>query len=501
LSQLKKGAFLNYATIILTNVVGILLTPFMIRQLGNAEYGLYTLIGAFVGYISILDFGLGHTIIRFVAKYRAEKDKEGEENFLATTMLIYLVISILVLITGIICYINIDAIFGDSLNQSEIAKAKVMFLLLIFNLAITLPGGSFASICIGYERFVFPKLLNIVRYIIRSILVVTLLLNNGDAVSIVILDTAVNIAGIIIFMIFTFKKLKVKFKIHKLEKKLIKEIFSYSIWIFVFIIVAQFQWKSGQIVLGILANTTVVAIFAVGIMLGGYYGAFSTAITSVFLPRATQMTVAQATSEELTDMMIRIGRISFIALIYILGAFLLFGKQFILLWVGSDFTDSYTIALMIMIAYTIPLVQGFANAILEARGKLAFKAIIFLIFLMLGTGIGALLAKDYGGIGMISGICVGWIIGQNIMNFYYHKVIGLNILRFFKELFDKTIVALCFSIIIGLAIQRLPGNNWLNFTFKAILFSLIFGTIFYKYAINAYEKNLIKSLLHKIGKR
>ena len=87
MSQLKKGALLSYISIFLTNVIGLILTPFIIKNLGDAEYGLYTLIGAFIGYISVFDFGLNNTIIRFVAKYRAEKDRIGEENFLAITLL------------------------------------------------------------------------------------------------------------------------------------------------------------------------------------------------------------------------------------------------------------------------------------------------------------------------------------------------------------------------------------------------------------------------------
>ena len=98
MSQLKKGAFLNYATIFLTNVVGLLLTPFILNHLGKEEYGVYTTIGALVGTISVLDLGLNNTIVRFVAKYQAEKDKKGEENFLATTMIIYFCISLLSLI-------------------------------------------------------------------------------------------------------------------------------------------------------------------------------------------------------------------------------------------------------------------------------------------------------------------------------------------------------------------------------------------------------------------
>lgn len=498
MSQLKKGAFLNYATIFLTNVVGLVMTPFIIKQLGDSEYGLYTLIGAFVGYISVLDFGLTNTIVRFVAKYKAEADQKGEENFLATTMIIYSVIALIVVIIGTICYLNIDEIFKNSLTPDQIEKAKVMFAILIFNLAITLPGGAFEGICSGYEQFVFPKSLKIVKYIIRSSLIVAILLLGGDAISMVILDTIMNLIVIATTAYYVFKKLKVRFRLHSFKFPLVREIFSYSIWIFVFVLVGQFQWRVGQMVLGIETDTTIVAIFAVGVVLGTYYGAFSTAISGVFLPRATQMTVANATPEQLTDMMIKIGRLSFIVLIYILGAFLLYGKQFVLLWVGKSYEDSYVIALMIMFAYTLPLVQGFGNSILEARNKLSFKAILYLSFLIIGTALGAILAKSYGAIGMISGSITGWVIVQNVMNFYYHRVIKLNILRFFRELLNRTLISFLIALAIGYFLNLIPGEGWMNFLLKAVCYTLVFSTLMYQIGMIAFEKELFKKTLQPI---
>jgi len=498
LSQLKKGAFLNYATIITTNVVGLLLTPFIIRQLGDAEFGLYTLIGAFVGYISVLDFGLYNTIVRFVAKLRAEGDRKGEENFLASTMLIYGVISLLVLIIGTVCYFNIETIFADSLTGEEIEKAKIMFILMVFSLAIGLPGNAFEGICYGYERFVFPKSVKLVRYISRSVLVIAVLLFGGKAISMVVLDVVLNLIVIGTLMRYSFRDLKIKFKLHEFQTKIIKEIFSYSIWIFMFVLIGQFQWKVGQMVLGVVADTTSVAIFAVGVMLGTYYGAFSTAISGVFLPRATQMTVGNASPTELTDMMIKIGRLSFMILMFILGGFLLFGKQFVLLWVGDSYTDSWLIALIIMIAYTLPLVQAFGNSILEAQNKLAFKAIIYLIFLILGTGFGAYLARDYGAVGMIAGSVTGWMIVQNVMNFYYYKVIKLNIPRFFKEVASKILPTFLLVLGIGYLIDFIPGQGWFNLGIKIAIYSIIFGSLIYAFGMIEFERDLFRNLVKTI---
>lgn len=494
MSQLKKGALLSYITIILTNGIGLLLTPFMIHKLGDSEYGLYTLIGSLVGYISVLDFGLNNSIVRFVAKYKAQNDRKGEENFLATTMLIYFFIAIIIVFAGVVFLFNWDSFF-DKLTAEKLGKAKIMFGILIFNLAITLPGGAFSAICSGYEKFVFPRALNIIKYIMRSIMVFGLLLYGGDSISIVIMDTVLNILIIVLEAYFVLKQLKVVFRMNHFEFKLVKEIFAYSVWIFVFAMVGQFQWKAGQVILGVISGTTAVAIYGVGIMLGTYYGAFSTAISSVFLPRATQMTVQNSTGEELTSMMIRIGRTSLLVLLMILGGFILYGQQFVHLWVGDTYKNSWMIALIVMIAYTLPLVQAFANSILEAKNKFSFKAIVYITLIGLGTFVGAFLAKYYGAIGIISGTTIGWILSQIIMNIFYSKVIQIEILRFFKELLQGIGITFLLILVLGYGINYIPGVNWFNLFLKIVLYIVLFVALMIKFGLNDSELRMLKDFV------
>ncbi|MFP2994577.1 oligosaccharide flippase family protein [Spongiivirga sp. MCCC 1A20706] len=495
MNQLKTGALLNYATIFLTNVIGLLMTPFILSYLGKDDYGIFITIGALVGTISLFDFGLNNTVVRFVAKYRAENDKKGEENFLATVMLIYLFISIIVIASGLIFYQYIDGYF-TKMSVDQLRTAKSMFIILIFNLAIGLPGQAYTGICYGYESFIFPKTLNIIKYVLRSLSVVGLLVLGGNAIGLVIVDTIFNMLLIGITMFFVFKKLKVKIKIHELSKRFVTEIFSYSTWVFLFALVGIFQWKAGHWVLGKISVAGVLAVYGIGITLGTYYGAFSTAVSSVFLPRATQMSVSKSSGEELTDMMIKIGRISFLVLMYILGGFLFFGRQFVTLWVGGELGEdgsyqSWLIALMIMVAYTLPLVQGFGNSILEAQSKLRFKAILYLSFMILGTALGAYFAIDYGAVGMMTGTVISWLIVQNVMNFYYHKVIKINIPRFFKMLFNKSLLAVLISFAIAYLINFIPGYSWINFVAKCVIYSVVFFTVIYSLGMWKYEQQLV----------
>ena len=501
MSQLKIGAILSYGNIILTNVMGLLLTPFIIRSLGNSEYGLYTLIGSLIAYLSLMDLGIANTVVRYVAKYRAEKDKEGEHNFLGTTLLIYLFISAILVIAGILVYFNLGQIFKKSLTLEELDKARVMFVILLFNLSIALPGSMLTAICNAYERFIFPRVLTAIRYLVRVAVVFTVLGIGGKAISLVIIDTVLSILIISSTLIFVFRKLPVKFRFNQVNKPMISSIFSYSVWIFVLAITSQFQWQGGQLMLGIISNTTEVAIYGVGIMLGTYYGAFSSAIAGVFLPKATFMVVNNAAPSELTDMMIRIGRLSLFVLLFILGGFFLFGQQFILLWVGAVYIKSWAISLTIMVVYTIPLVQSFGNSLLEANKKVSFKAVTYLIFITAGTLSGYFLHSYFGSLGMVIGVSTGWAISIVILNIYYQRVLKLEMTRFFSKLFQKMIFLFALVVAIGWFLNYWLLSGWVGLLIHIILYSCIYLPIMFRFGLSADERLLFYDLVPKRFKK
>lgn len=70
------GALLSYVNNIATIIVGLAYTPIMLRLLGQSEYGLYSLVGSIVGYLSVLDMGLGDTVVRYTARNRVDETKK-----------------------------------------------------------------------------------------------------------------------------------------------------------------------------------------------------------------------------------------------------------------------------------------------------------------------------------------------------------------------------------------------------------------------------------------
>jgi O-antigen/teichoic acid export membrane protein len=113
-NEVKAGALLSYASIFVSIIIGLLYTPIMLRLLGQSEYGLYSLIGSVVGYLSILDLGLGNAIVRYTARNRAVGDKEAESSLNGMFIALYSVIAVLTIAIGAVLYINIDNMFAAS---------------------------------------------------------------------------------------------------------------------------------------------------------------------------------------------------------------------------------------------------------------------------------------------------------------------------------------------------------------------------------------------------
>lgn len=492
--EIKGGALLSYATIFATNIVGIVLTPYIIKSLGASEYGLYTMIGAFVGYLTVLDFGINNSIIRFVAKYRAEKDKKGEENFLAISFIIYALISISIICLGSAGYLYLDQLFGDTLTLEQLNKAKIMVLILIFNVAVTIPGGAFNAICMAYEVFTLPKAVNLVKYILRSILVVVILFYGGDSISLVIIDTIMNLIFIAAMAYIAFYKLKVKIRFYTFEKSLALSIFHYSVWIFVLALVNKLRWQFGQLVLGLNYETTIVAIYAVGITLGSYYGAFSSAISSLFLPKAMQMTVQSESPQVMTETFVKISRISTYILFFILGGFILVGKQFIHLWVGDAFMEAYLFTVLIMIGLTFTLSQSFGNDLLQAKNKHRFRGIVILTATLLGVAVGWYLSLSHGAIGLIASIVCFIFLERIVMWWYMNKELKINMTYYFKNFSGQL---LCFLIAISISYPLLglvSMKGWLGLLCKVTLFALMYFSCMYQ-VMNRGEKRLLCDLI------
>lgn len=501
-NQLKAGAILSYAALIINSLISILYTPIMLNLLGQSEYGLYSLANSATGYIGVLNFGLGNAVIRYTAKYKALNDEESCSRIYGMFFRMYFVLAFIALMVGLILTLNSSNIFGGSLTDYELNKLKVLMSIVTLNLSLGIGLGLFSVIVLAHEKFIFQKLVVILGSIVSPFVMLPLLIMGYDTVAMVIITTIINLVTILLNAFYCFRILKIKIKFKKIENSLFREVIVFSSYIFLNLIISKLYDTTDQVILGIYSGTAAVSIYAIGTMFTGYFSGFSSAISNVFLSKVTRMITKEVANEELSNLFIRIGRVQYIVISFALSGFIVFGKEFIILWVGKDYELSYIIAIIILIPMIVSLIQGMGGVILQAKNMQRFKTIVNAAVAIGNVFLSILLVQWWGPVGSASATALAFLIGNIIIiNIYYWKTVKINIPKFWMNILFMSF-PLTLSLIYGVTLNnKLIAHTWLLLISKIFIFSLLYFLLIWITAMNKYEKNLvlipIRNILNK----
>ena len=467
--------------------------------MGKSEFGLYSLVSSVIGYLTILDLGFGNAIVRYTAKFRAEGKQKEQYKIFGMFFVLYFIIGAIAFAAGLGLYFNVDRMFGNTMTAIELAHAQIMMLILTLNIAFTFPMSIFGSIMSAYERFVFPKVINICRVVLNTVIMVALLTIGYKAIAMVIAQTAFNVITLIINYIYCKRNLQIELHYGKFQWSFLKEVSIYSLWIFLNAIMDRIYWSTGQFILGAVAGTIAIAHFAVGIQLQSMYLQFSTAISGVFLPKVTGMVAKQSDNKEISDLFIRTGRIQNIVMALILFGFLTFGKPFVLLWAGPDYGSSYLIALLFFASLYVPLIQNLGITILQARNQMAFRSVLYIIIAVFSLGLQYLFAKWWGEIGCAIAVAGALVVGQGIiMNIYYTRKQDIAIKKFWGEIMRMNITPIIVTAVFVFVTRQVQITSWIALALWVVGYVLVYVALLYKFGLNQSERDLLMAPLKKL---
>lgn len=497
--QLSLGVILNYVNLIIGTIIPLVYTPIMLRMLGQSEYGLFSLANSVTGYLSLLSFGMGGTIVRYIAKYRANQNKEEEERVIGLFLIIYIIISITVLIVGIILSNNLTSIFNNGLTKNEISKMHILVIIMTFNTAISFPMSVLTSIIVAHERFIYRQILNMLCAIVAPCANIIALSLGYGSIGMTIAATIVQFLILPMSGFYCFKVLNVKPRFKNMPFNILKEILVFSAFVFLGTIVDMLFWSTDKVILGMLSSTVAVAIYNVGSQFNTMMTNLSTAFSGVLTPKVTIMVTQNAKKEDFSKLFIKVGRMQYLIIALALSGFIIFGKSFINIWAGNDYKDAYYIALVTLIPLTVPLIQNTGISIVMAQNKHQFRSIAYFIIAIINVISTYLVVPYFGYMG--AAICSGisYIIGQGfIMNIYYYKITKINIPLFWTNIIKMTIPICILALIFNIIVSKIIIDSWRLFFIFVILYTICYIFISYIITMNEYEKDIFRKPLLKI---
>ena len=497
-NERKTGAVLSYVSIVLSTLVQLLYTPLLTRMLGQSEYGLYSLVSSIIGYLTVLDLGFGNAIVVYTAKYRAQNKYDEEKKLHGMFFVVYLIIGLVAGLLGLILYFLVPTIFGATMTSVELNKMKIMMLILAFNLAMTFAFSIYSSIINAYEKFTFQKLMSIFNTIMKPLLMIPLLFLGYKSITMCVVITVVNIIVLLSNYFYCRRKLNINIKFMGFDKVLFKTIFGYSFFIFLSVVVDKVNWSVDQFILGAVSGTVAVSVYSIASHLNTLFVNLSTAVSGVLLPKMSKMVAEKATDDDLTNEFIKVGRIQYLIVFLMASGLTLFGKEFIYAWVGQEYNDSYYIALILIIPLCFLLIQNLGVSFMQAKNMHKFRSVLLAIIAIANIIISIPLAKLYGGIGSAIGTSIALIAGNIIiLNIYYQKKVGINVIKFWKEIIKMTIPFVIPIIIILIIMHFVTLHGYLNLIVFGGIYTIIYSIVAYLLVMNKYEKDIVNKVLKK----
>ena len=503
-NQLKIGVVLSYLSTGINMLIQLLYTPIMIHLLGQSEYGLYTLVGSFISYLSLFSLGFTGAYLRFYSKRKAENDTQGIARLNGMFLTLFTLMSLAALVCGMILAQFPKRIFGGKLTGTELHTAQVLMRILVLNIALTFPSGLLESIVSAHEKFLFQRMVTLIGVLCNPLLALPLLLMGFGSVAIVSVTTFVTVAKLLVNVFYCIRKLNVKFLFGRFDFRILRDITGFSFFLFLNMIIDQINWSVDKFILGWVSGTGAVAIYGVGAQINTLFINFSTAVSSVFAPRVNRI-AAEAKSnmnEQFTQLMIRVGRVQYLILMLVASGFVIFGKYFITnIYSTEAYTEAYPVVLLLLLPAMVPLLQNLGIEIQRAVNKHRVRAVLYLIMALCNVVISIPLAKAFGPVGSASGTAIGLVLANGlIMNIYYQKGLGLDMGAFWKSILSLS-KGILIPAAVGVMIMKYVHFRDLKTYFLYIaVYTIVYLFSVWSFGMNAGEKQLITGILNKIRK-
>lgn len=490
--QMTLGVFFSYLAIAANLLSGILYTPIILRALGQSEYGVYSLCLSFTGYLTIFNAGVIAAYVRF---YVQEKELGGytSETINGVFLKIFASLGVIGMLAGFLIGKYAAILFGSKILPSEYVILRRSFYVIAVMIFFTSLNGVFSSNIIAHEKFIVGKLTNLLYTVLTPVIVIPFLLSGHGTVTILLVQLFLTALMLLFNAAYSITKLGMSFDWGRSDGTLLRSVGLFAGFIAIQSVQDILNWQVDKLILARVQGADEVAVYSLGGQFNPIYLSISGAMVGVFIAEINRL-VAHRDDSRISNLFVHISRILAQGMVFIMSAFVIFGRQFIARWAGEGYGDSYLVALLIMLPVTVSQSQGLGKDIARAKNLHKMLIIINICVCVLNFVVSIPLAKWYGAVGSALGTFGSeMIICIVVQGIYYQKVVRINMMAYCREML-RILPGWIIPFAFGWVLNRfgLIETSYLSLFLYGILYTVIYAASIWFIALSDMEKEFIK---------
>lgn len=376
----------TWVVIVATVAATYVITPFVIQSLGRDGYGVWTLITALTGYLSLFALGVPMASVRFLAQHAAERDTARLNQIIGSCAGLYLMIGAGALVAGgvlttlFLQWYDVPAGFR--------AEAPLAFGLMAAQVSAGFIGLLPEGILFAHHDFMVRNLIRLAGVLLRLGLTVALLWWRASLLTLALVQVACFVFDFgVSWLIVRRRYPGIRVSLADFDWSAVRRVFSFSIYVLLLTAGARLIFETNAIVIGAYRSVGDIAYYVVANSLVVYLMEFVLAIASVVSPMATRLQT-EGRLDEMREVFLKWSKVAF-SLTIAVGTFLfVLGPRFIGWWIEPSFEEPSGTVLQILILSSLVFlpVRGVALPTLVGLGKPRVPTFAFL-----ATGIANLL--------------------------------------------------------------------------------------------------------------
>lgn len=411
-----KGSFLSAVVLFSRIAVSFFLMPFIIRMLGEHDYGFWILISAFVGYYGMLDFGISGAVLRFVSRELGAGRDDNAKYYINSALFVLCGLGLFVIA------ISFGSAWGAHFfitNEDNLFVFKFAIIILGLSIGLSFPLRVFDGVLSAHLRFDLKRYIEFGEIVFRTVAIIVLLKMGYGLYGLVIVAALAGV-GELAVKTFTCVKIVPRFslgiKFFSLSK--VKEMGEFAFVTFINAITNILTSRLDPYVVALVSNVTTVAYYGVALTLTNYFGEFFRTTQGVLFPLFSQKEGA-GDLEGLERWLTLGSKLGTIIATFAGGLVLLYGRTFLVCWLGPHFNTSYLYT-AILIAPMILAYGVFPSVfVLNSTGKHRLATILDAMRGGMNLILSLILGYKIGAVGVAWGTAIPCIIFDVILKPYY----------------------------------------------------------------------------------
>lgn len=475
--SIKKDAMSSYANLFISIITALVLVPVIESHVGKSYYGIYQFVISLTVYSELMSIGLGKTIERYVAKYTEEKRENMEGAVVSIVLSIYIVTGLLFLVGVGLLYWQFGNIFNFS--GSELELAKLSFLIASFSAGLNVPASLFQSHLRGRGRFSLIFNLGTVKALIKVVIVLAVLRAGYGIVAVFVVDMILLQTVNLLFAVVSVTSYKLKIQLFHIDRELFRKLFQYTTFVFLSGIAHTLYWNTDNIILGMYTNADMIAEYALSQRLIDYFYRYGVAFSGLFLPKFMEHYVVKdfkESNQKLINLFTSSSRVMAILMSFAVVNFIVLGRDFILLWIGPEYSMTYVYALIILIPYWLVLCQFTGVEMAYVMKKHKITTLIYFGSAVVNIVATVYLVKRIGPIGAALATGGTLFLGSFLLSsLYFRTLLKMKLIPFIKVVYLKNALISMIGILFGFGLNSMMTEvTWFYFLGKGLLMNLFF---------------------------